>query len=199
MPAKKDKEKEKKEAAAVEPKEEKNTPEAAAEETGDQTATATATADEQPAEATQPPEEEKVPQEIKALDAALEQVFARLQANNEKIQAKEEEIVGLRRENEELEKIVQKRFGPLLTKAMPKERKPGRKFRGGTPSRAASTGKLIVDCLKRATQPTDTDTIKDYLSRHGNNTNPSVELSRMVKRGIVERSGRGLYTLKAEA
>lgn len=155
-----------------------------------------------------PEEPEDEPEEIVALRAAFQRVQDKIDWHTQEIEKHREEIKEHETQTEELKDMLRTKFGGLVGSigGMSERRGPGRPAQGqrkpqpqqGSRARTNygdgnSTGDLIAACLKRAKKPVNTETLVAYLEQHGNNTNPSVELSRMVKKGLVERPSRGYY------
>jgi len=136
---------------------------------------------------------------------------AQVEKENESL---EEEIAGLRN-------TLRTKFGGLFGQASngqvsraPQGRKPAPKAaasvkkpvsNGNAGSRQRtnygdgnSTGDLIAACLKKAKKPVNSESLTAYLKQHGNSTNPSVELSRMVAKGLIVRPSRGYYEWAGE-
>lgn len=152
--------------------------------------------------------------------AALKQAF---KAFDDKIAAHEKAIADKKVEIENHETAITKlkdtlrtKFGGLVGQmgGVPVRSGPGRKpgpakqqtakpDNGGTRQRTNygdgnSTGDLIAACLKKSKKPVNSEQIVAYLKQHNNTTNPSVELSRMVGKGIVTRPQRGYYEWSGE-
>jgi hypothetical protein len=134
--------------------------------------------------------------EILGLHSAIEKVLQKIKWHEEQIEERRQDIRGHEDQIEELRVSLRKHVGPLMAGAISHSR-PAPNGKRKTPAAdGAATGELIAECLRTAGKPTDTKHVKEYLEKQGNHTNPSVELSRMVKRGQIERAGRGLYQLK---
>lgn len=123
---------------------------------------------------------------ITDLQSAIEGVTAKIGWHEEEIEKRLAEIRNHRLQIENLRESLRKVVGPILGQSLPSS--------NGTNDTTTST--LILERLKKAKTALDTKTIKSYLEEHGNDTRPSVELSRMVKKGLLVRSGRGFYKLK---
>ena len=105
-------------------------------------------------------------------------------------------VARIRRQHEQL---------PLLQGAqVPRQRRTSGRFKisenGDKPIKPRAsygagntTSDLIAACLKKARKPVGTKYIANYLKENGNKTIPSVELSRMITKGLVNRPARGLY------
>lgn len=154
-------------------------------------------------------------EEIAGLRAAFQKVEEKIEWHRTQIGNSQKDIEMHERQIEDLRALVRNKFSNLtgVQQSQPK-RSPGRPKGSGSGNGSApkkqgpktrtsygdgnSTGDLIAACLKKARKPVDTKHITDYLSENGNNTNPSVELSRMVTKGIVSRPTRGLYEWTGE-
>lgn len=157
---------------------------------------------------------ETEPQEILDLNAAVQKVQDKIAWHKEQIQELYEEVKGHEDQIEELQASLRDKFGGLISSVTPKpaprkaSRKPSRnggnkqgrhdevnkaiaRTAGGSPT----TGDLIVTFLHKRSAPASTNEIKSHLESRGNSTNPSVELSRLVKKGVVYRPERGLYAV----
>ena len=158
--------------------------------------------------------EQPEPQEILDLNAAVQKVQDKIAWHKEQIQELYEEVKGHEDQIEELQASLRDKFGGLISSVTPKpaprkaSRKPSRnggnkqgrhdevnkaiaRTAGGSPT----TGDLIVTFLHKRSAPASTNEIKSHLESRGNSTNPSVELSRLVKKGVVYRPERGLYAV----
>lgn len=133
--------------------------------------------------------------EILGLHSAIEKVLSKIKWHEEQIEEHRQDIKGHEDQIEELRVSLRKHVGPLMTGSLSRTPMPNGK-KSPQPTDGAATGQLIADYLRRQGKPVDTKQVKDYLEKQGNTTNPSVELSRMVKRGQIERAGRGFYQLK---
>lgn len=133
--------------------------------------------------------------EILGLHSAIEKVLSKIKWHEEQIEERRQDIRGHEDQIEELRVSLRKHVGPLMTGSLSRTT-PTRKTKPDANGDGAATGSLIADCLKKNGKPADTKTVKEFLEKQGNTTNPSVELSRMVKRGQIERVGRGMYQLK---
>jgi len=136
--------------------------------------------------------------EILGLHSAIEKVLSKIRWHEEQIEERRQDIKGHEDQIEELRVSLRKHVGPLMTGAISRmtpmpNGKNGKKKQDVD---GATTNQLIADYLRKQGKPVDTKQVKEYLEKQGNTTNPSVELSRMVKRGQIERAGRGLYQLK---
>lgn len=122
---------------------------------------------------------------ISDLETAIEGVMNKIKWHEQQIGNLGDQIGNHKQQIESLRDSLRKIVGPVLGQSL-------------TPRAAEdqSTGRLIIECLKKSKSALDTKAIKTYLEERGNETQPSVELSRMVKRGTLIRSGRGLYRLK---
>jgi hypothetical protein len=141
--------------------------------------------------------EEEEPEEIVALRAAFQRVQDKIDWHTQQIELKHEEVRKHEGQIEELKDILRSKFGGLLGEIGGRARKPQQQpqtsrartsYGDGT-----STGDLIAACLRKARKPVNTESLTEYLESNGNMTNPSVELSRMVKKGLVNRPSRGFY------
>jgi len=130
-------------------------------------------------------------QEILGLHNAIEKVLDKIKWHEEQIEERKQDIKGHENQINDLRDSLRKHVGPLMSQTLSHPKSENR-----TRELSDATGALITDCLSKNGKPLNTKQIKDFLERHGNSTNPSVELSRMVKRGYIERAGRGLYQLK---
>jgi len=131
-------------------------------------------------------------QEILGLHNAIGKVLEKIKWHEEQIKERRQDITGHENQINDLRNSLRQHVGPLMSQALSQPQKTESRTRESTDA----TGTLITDCLRKSSKPLDTNHIKKFLVKHGNTTNPSVELSRMVKRGFIERSGRGLYQLK---
>jgi chromosome segregation ATPase len=127
--------------------------------------------------------------EIDELRAAIAGVQGRIDWHEEQIQELQEKIKEHQTQQEELKKLLEKEVGGLV--GIKKHIRP-RKSSG---ARSGSTRSLIKQFLSVSGDAQDTDAIKSFLSEKGKETNPSVELSRMLKSGEVVRPKRGYYTM----
>lgn len=134
--------------------------------------------------APQKPDEDS--QAITNLESAIEVVMTKIKWHESKIGDLAEDIRGHKTQIENLRESLRKIVGPVL----------GQSLTPRPEQEDHSTGNLIMECLRKSKTPLDTKAIKAYLEDRGNETQPSVELSRMVKKGILIRSGRGSYRLK---
>jgi hypothetical protein len=121
--------------------------------------------------------------EIADLETAIEKVISKIKWHEEKINNLGEEISMHKSEIDALKSSLRKIVGPVLGQSV-------------VPTEDYNTGYLIMECLKKSKTPVNTRTIKSFLEDRGNDTQPGTELSRMIKKGIIFRSGRGLYSLK---
>ena len=129
--------------------------------------------------------------EILGLHIAIEKVLTKIRWHEDQIGERRQDIKGHEDQIEELRVSLRKHVGPLMNQSLSHRRNaPPRK------KSSSETGDLIVDCLHKQGKPVNTKLVREFLVKQGNSTNPSVELSRMVKRGQIERAGRGLYQLK---
>lgn len=129
---------------------------------------------------------------ISDLESAIETVMTQIKSHEAKIEDLAEDIRGHKTQIENLRESLRKIVGPILGRSLTPKPEPTR-----SSSRTDdSTGNLIIECMRKSKSPMDTKTIKAYLENRGNKTQPSVELCRMVKRGILIRAGRGRYKLK---
>jgi len=151
-----------------------------------------ATATEEPEKIVAPVIADTDEQEILGLHNAIGKVLEKIKWHEEQIEERKQDIKGHENQINDLRDSLRKHVGPLMSQTL--SQPPRSESRTREPSDA--TGTLITECLRKNGRPLDTKQIKDFLEKHGNSTNPSVELSRMVKRGYIERSGRGLYQLK---
>lgn len=126
-------------------------------------------------------------EEISGLHVAIDRVLEKVKWHEQKIEEKEKEISSHRHQVEELRNSLRMHVGPLMNQSPTID------------SEKSTFQQIIMDCLSKSTHPLNTKQIKDYLVQNRNNTNPSVELSRMVKRGLIERASRGLYQLKGNS
>lgn len=98
-----------------------------------------------------------------------------------------------------LRNAIQLKFSNLVTPSQPvrlitkQQRNVKRRTAVKKRSPNGSTSALILDFLRGRKVAADTATIKQYLESHGNQANPSVELGRMISKGLISRPGRGLY------
>ena len=134
--------------------------------------------------------------EIKELHTAISKVLAKIQWHEEQIEERRQDIKGHEDQIEELRKSLRKHVGPLINQSAIIRQKIESKSKNLRETGDSATRKLICEALSKSGKPMDTKQVKDFLEKHGNTTNPSVELSRMVKRGQLERAERGLYQLK---
>ena len=135
-------------------------------------------------------------QEIIGLHTAIEKVLDKIKWHEDKIDERKKDIVGHENQINDLRDSLRKHVGPLMNQTLNHHPKTDQRKEPKNREPSGATGALVLDCLKKSGQPLNTQSIKDFLESHGNSINPSVELSRLVKRGYVERSGRGLYKLK---
>lgn len=137
--------------------------------------------------------------EILGLQEAIGKVLGKIHWHEEQIGELKEDIKGHEDQIEELRASLKKHVGPLISQSLAngsvRKSAPLAAGKRHNPGEIA-TGDLIVETLQKSPKPLDTKAIKDFLEKRGNHTNPSVELSRLVKRGRIERSGRGLYQLR---
>lgn len=160
------------------------------------------------AQATPEPEEEKPPEEVVGLQAAIAKVMDKIKWHEDEIEQLRNQIDGHERQIVDLRGSLEQHVGPLIGKpevAAVVGKKPSgdnhqqrqtwreRKQRGEGPT----TGQLIREALKGG-KVLDTDQLKAYLEKRGCMTQPSVELSRLVAKHVLERSGRGQYKLVNE-
>lgn len=134
--------------------------------------------------------------EIQGLHSAIEKVLTKIRWHEDQIEERRQDIKGHEDQIEELRVSLRKHVGPTQTLSNHRPAPPKGATRKKSTDEATVTGDLIVDCLTKQGKPVNTKLVKDFLEKQGNHTNPSVELSRMVKRGQIERAGRGLYQLK---
>ena len=136
--------------------------------------------------------------EILGLHNAIEKVLTKIRWHEDQIEERRQDIKGHEDQIEELRVSLRKHVGPLMNQSLSHHRPapPKNSPRKKTVASETVTSDLIVDCLTKQGKPVNTKVVKDFLEKQGNHTNPSVELSRMVKRGQIERAGRGLYQLK---
>lgn len=131
-------------------------------------------------------------QEILGLHNAIEKVLEKIKWHEEQIEARKKDINGHESQINDLRDSLRKHVGPLMSQTLNQPSRSDSRTREATDA----TRTLITDCLRKNGKPMDTKQIKDFLEKKGNPTNPSVELSRMVKTGLIERSSRGFYQLQ---
>lgn len=151
-----------------------------------------ATVTEEPEKIVTPVVTDTDEQEILGLHNAIGKVLEKIKWHEEQIEERKQDIKGHENQINDLRDSLRKHVGPLMSQTL--SHPPRSESRTREPSDATRT--LITECLRKNGKPLNTKQIKEFLEKHGNSTNPSVELSRMVKRGYIERSGRGLYQLK---
>ncbi len=126
--------------------------------------------------------------EIDELKTAIAGVQAKVDWHEEQIQDLQKQIDDHRNKQDELKKLLEREVGGLV--GLKKHARPRR----ASGSRSGSTRSLIKEFLSVSGQAQDTEAIKAFLSEKGKDTNPSVELSRMLKSGEIIRPKRGFYT-----
>lgn len=143
-------------------------------------------------------------EEIAALRTAFQAVQDKIGWHETQIEGKQKEIHEHESHIEELRANLRSRFEGMVGNITGQKRGPGRPRKDGSAPRGGgrprktygtgnSTGDLIATFLQKAGKPVDAATLVKHLAEHNNDTNPSVELSRMVKKGLVERPTRGMY------
>ncbi len=165
-----------------------------------------------------PEEDGDESEEVTALTNACQKFQDKITWHEGQIEFNENEIKTHQEQIEELRTTLRKKFtglvGEITGSLEPQKRKPGRppnnggntqqgrsnQASSGQGSRSRtnygdgnSTGDLIAACLKKSRKPVNTEQLTQFLVDHGNNTNPSVELSRMVGKKLVDRPTRGFY------
>jgi hypothetical protein len=184
---------------------------------------ADAQAQAQPAQPEPEPEAPEAPEAPEVL--AIRQAFAafedRITAYERENEQKRAEIEANEEKINELRSTLRTKFGGLFgqsaspVRSAPTKKqasngsakksvsKPAASNGNGSRTRTNygdgnSTGDLIAACLKKAKKPVNSEQLTAYLKQHGNTTNPSVELSRMVAKGLVVRPSRGFYEWAGE-
>jgi len=117
-------------------------------------------------------------QEVNELSQAIENVKAKITGHEEEIHGHETEITKLQAALQEAG----------LSFGRPRKT---RSSNGTTTVRGA-----ILQLQRDAGGPVSTEQVKAHLTALHKKSNPSVELSRMVKAGLLKRVGRGLYTAR---
>ena len=161
-------------------------------------------------------------EEIAALQNAFKGVEDKIAWHKLQIEAKQAEVENHSAQIAELQRTLQSKFGSLVGQIGGINAAPVSKLRGRPPGsknnvkaktsgqngkvsrqvidqNAGRTSELIVSCLKKFKKPVDAHQIIKFLQEQGNSTNPSVELSRMVSKGLILRPSRGHYMWKAES
>jgi uncharacterized coiled-coil DUF342 family protein len=150
-------------------------------------------------------EAEQPPEEVLGLRAAIEKVMSRIEWHQQQIGNLQEEIKNHEQEIVDLRASLEENISPLMAKpangdgkaqaeAAAQQRQTWKGHKQARTQGGATTGELIREALKGG-KTLNTEEIKAYLEKKGNTTNPSVELSRMVKKNVIERSGRAEYKL----
>lgn len=149
------------------------------------------------------------PEEIIGLHTAFRRIQEKIDWHNQQIDSHTEQIASHHQKIAELRNTLQTQFSGLLGKISglidseqntPKRgRPPGsgstQKKRGPKGQGHQTTSDLIMACLQKAGKPVDTKYVTKYLHDHDRKTNPSVELNRMKKKGLITQPERGLYEL----
>lgn len=146
----------------------------------------------------EPPVEKS--EEVALLSEAVEGFRSKIRWHEGKIAEHRSEIQVHENQIVDLQQTLKGEVGSLMTIAgisMPvprverKTNPPVRTRRRNTTS--GTTSDLIMSCIKESREAVNTEHVKKYLEERGNHTNPSVELTRLVKKGMVSRPSRGMY------
>lgn len=131
-------------------------------------------------------------EEVIGLRDAFNKIKDKIESYRHEIAVCEAQIASHEQQIVALQEMLKTNFGNLVgeisgtpvAKKMTKNK--NKSLRG-------STSELIYSCLQRAGKAVDTKYVIKYLRDHGNETNPSVELNRMKKKGLISQPERGLY------
>jgi len=137
----------------------------------------------------------EVTDEIEQCDKKIEKIDKDREEYNEKMDKKKEEFLTKKEELcqqfQEAVSDMQSRFGGF----QPAAPETVKSKRGRKPSTDGSTIKdLILGYIQQKGQAR-TIHIKQFLAAKGRKTNPGVELSRLVKEGVIRNVERGLYAM----